>query len=545
MLNKKYFLSVFLFLFLALVNAELAYDNPNLPRITSPIAPTTGSSTIVSSNSTTICVYQSEYIVYDEAGAPPAGFFPYGNAVTVIARGYPVLYNMEITAITFSSTTMVECMGADAVTNNTCKVGIVYNQSGSRINPLNITLNAQLQKTVLTSTNLTNGDQILVQGYGNAVANASSAAISGSIVQFEARTINCTIISNSSSSGGGNSSFNQTLTDTLYAGIEWDYNQTIPAMAYADATFLRIGENATIARAGTSTGSCAAGTIAQNITVVTNTTGIFVTSWQCASISSPSFINVSYINQTEVFTGQKTFNSSAPTKIDGAQLDMDENAINFSRWGVTLNASFFNGTEVGNAFQVISRDGVARFLMYSNGANAQFSQFNGTEFRIGQNANSKFGFYQAISTVNNNRPLELGGFFSALQILSIRANASTTTWDVYTNNDSNTIGLRFKMPVTLTADSAVNANLSAETLKISNSTNDGMNRCTLVSGVCTISNTRVTADTNIFCFEQSQGGTIGSIGISARNAGVNYTVTSSNILDTSIVACLLIDPVAI
>lgn len=35
-----------------------------------------------------------------------------------------------------------------------------------------------------------------------------------------------------------NATFNQTLTDTLYAGIEWDYNQTNPAISYADATFL-------------------------------------------------------------------------------------------------------------------------------------------------------------------------------------------------------------------------------------------------------------------------------------------------------------------
>ena len=34
------------------------------------------------------------------------------------------------------------------------------------------------------------------------------------------------------------SNWNKTYADTLYAGIEWDYNQTAPAIAYADATFL-------------------------------------------------------------------------------------------------------------------------------------------------------------------------------------------------------------------------------------------------------------------------------------------------------------------
>jgi len=33
-----------------------------------------------------------------------------------------------------------------------------------------------------------------------------------------------------------NASWNQTYADTLYAGIEWDYNQTIPANQYTDET---------------------------------------------------------------------------------------------------------------------------------------------------------------------------------------------------------------------------------------------------------------------------------------------------------------------
>jgi hypothetical protein len=39
---------------------------------------------------------------------------------------------------------------------------------------------------------------------------------------------------------GGNASFNQSLTDSLYAGIEWDYNQTTPAIDYADETFITL-----------------------------------------------------------------------------------------------------------------------------------------------------------------------------------------------------------------------------------------------------------------------------------------------------------------
>lgn len=98
---------------------------------------------------------------------------------------------------------------------------------------------------------------------------------------------------------------------------------------------------------------------------------------------------------------------------------------------------------------------------------------------------------------------------------------------------------------TVTGSAEVNRNLTVDTLKknqtyASNSTNQGMDRCTLVSGTCTIANTQIRLSTNVFCFEQTQGGTIGSIGVSARNSGVNYTITSSNVLDTSVVACILV-----
>jgi hypothetical protein len=49
-----------------------------------------------------------------------------------------------------------------------------------------------------------------------------------------ADNINTTLSSRIDSIDAGNSSFNQTLTDTLYSGIEWDYNQTIPAMDYTN-----------------------------------------------------------------------------------------------------------------------------------------------------------------------------------------------------------------------------------------------------------------------------------------------------------------------
>jgi len=50
-----------------------------------------------------------------------------------------------------------------------------------------------------------------------------------------ANNINTTLSSRIDGISGGNSSFNQSLTDSLYSGIEWDYNQTTPANAYTDS----------------------------------------------------------------------------------------------------------------------------------------------------------------------------------------------------------------------------------------------------------------------------------------------------------------------
>ena len=92
------------------------------------------------------------------------------------------------------------------------------------------------------------------------------------------------------SQGGGNGTFNQSLTDILYSGIIWNYNQTTPAINHANAvntsvinlytinTTLNVQNllgNSTIARVG----NCSAGQIVQNITqngvqCITDQTGV-------------------------------------------------------------------------------------------------------------------------------------------------------------------------------------------------------------------------------------------------------------------------------
>lgn len=74
--------------------------------------------------------------------------------------------------------------------------------------------------------------------------------------------------------------------------------------------------------------------------------------------------------------------------------------------------------------------------------------------------------------------------------------------------------------------------------------NASMGLGTLVGGTLTVANTLITANTRIFIVNQG-GGVVANIGdlyISARVAGISFTVTSTNAADTSSFAWLLVEP---
>jgi hypothetical protein len=65
---------------------------------------------------------------------------------------------------------------------------------------------------------------------------------------------------------------------------------------------------------------------------------------------------------------------------------------------------------------------------------------------------------------------------------------------------------------------------------------------TLVAGSVVVANTSVTATSRIFLTGQQDGGTPGFVRVSARSAGTNFTITSSNGADTSIIAYQIFEP---
>ena len=67
---------------------------------------------------------------------------------------------------------------------------------------------------------------------------------------------------------------------------------------------------------------------------------------------------------------------------------------------------------------------------------------------------------------------------------------------------------------------------------------------TLSGGTVTVSNTSVTANSRIFLTIQSPGGTLGTVYVSARSAGTSFTISSSSVIDTSVVAYQIFEPAA-
>lgn len=99
----------------------------------------------------------------------------------------------------------------------------------------------------------------------------------------------------------------------------------------------------------------------------------------------------------------------------------------------------------------------------------------------------------------------------------------------------------------ISGDLQAQANLIVNTvgkgLLIKEGTNATMGTATLSSGVVTVSTTAVTANSRIFITDN--GGTITNIGslyISARTAGTSFVITSTNVLDASTVAWMIVEP---
>lgn len=206
-------------------------------------------------------------------------------------------------------------------------------------------------------------------------------------------------------------------------------------------------------------------------------------------------------------------------------------------------------------FTAADRQGTMRWASASGAAVAQKLQIFASEFAIGGNT-------YTVNAPNALRFAPANGMRIDLQ--TNLANTATNTWSLPTAlldlgaSTTTRASLRVRMGVaptspnigdfygTGTRDLNLNANLVLPTvgdgLKIKEGANATMGRAVLVAGVVIVNTNKVTATSEIFLTSNVDGGAVGFVRVSARVAGTSFTITSSNVLDTSTIAWIIIEP---
>lgn len=85
-------------------------------------------------------------------------------------------------------------------------------------------------------------------------------------------------------------------------------------------------------------------------------------------------------------------------------------------------------------------------------------------------------------------------------------------------------------------------NTAGKGLRVKEGANAKQGVATLVAGSVVVANTSITANSRIFLTGQQDGGTAGFTRVSARVVGVSFTITSSSVTDTSIIAYEIFEP---
>jgi hypothetical protein len=71
-----------------------------------------------------------------------------------------------------------------------------------------------------------------------------------------------------------------------------------------------------------------------------------------------------------------------------------------------------------------------------------------------------------------------------------------------------------------------------------------MGTAVLVAGAATVATTAVTATSRIYLTNNAINGTAGFLYVFARTPGVSFVINSSNVLDTSTIAWMIVNPLA-
>lgn len=123
-------------------------------------------------------------------------------------------------------------------------------------------------------------------------------------------------------------------------------------------------------------------------------------------------------------------------------------------------------------------------------------------------------------------------------------SCGTTDANIFNIKSNNTTRLSFASTGDMTASNNFILGTAGNGFYIKEGTNATMGTCTLVLGTCTVSTTKVTANSRIDLANQQLGTITVPVGyaISARSAGTSFTILSGNLTDTSVIYWKINEP---
>lgn len=338
---------------------------------------------------------------------------------------------------------------------------------------------------------------------------------------------------------GGTSSYAVTLTP---AAMTASYTLTIPALAAAD----------TIATLGLGNTFTAAQTIALG-TITTSQPALSQTqTWNAAGVTfTGSLLNVT---STASAAGsmledwQLAGTSLMKLVKDGALVLGNSYTAGNGLLQLASGTTIANGVAFGtDTFMFRSAAGAVQFRASGTGATMDMYDVNATGCRVQVVANnSGGGFLQVVTAhpltikTNNTNAIVIDSA-QKVTISAATASTSTSTGSLVNTGGQGNAGALFNGGVISGADD-LKLTTAGKGIYVKEGSNATMGKSTMVGGTVTVSNTKVTASSRIFLTVEAVGGTLGIVAVTARVAGTSFTITSSNALDTSDVAWLIVEP---
>jgi hypothetical protein len=155
------------------------------------------------------------------------------------------------------------------------------------------------------------------------------------------------------------------------------------------------------------------------------------------------------------------------------------------------------------------------------------------------------GAHRFLTSSGTLEQLRVSHTAAAVNFLNITGAIATASPSVTAQGSDTNVGINYSSKGSA-QHTFNNGNVAVNTvgsgLRVKEGSNAKQGTAVLVAGTSVVANTSVTASSRILLTSNVDGGTPGFLRVSARSAGVSFTITSSSGTDTSTVAYQIFEP---